>query len=255
MSSGETQAHRTLKRLALAWARTAGLVIAGVEVRIPHSGYRADVAAASRHPTGPEGRIALFECKQCRADLLRDQADEPMTRAQATALGARVDALRIAVASHRPDLRRGETLFPEFDAYDLAGLRHDTLHRLERELETMQQKLLTSVKFSRLHAYHAADLLYLVTEPGILEAHEVPNGWGWLVRDGECLVLATPPVRLETQPARRLAWLESIAIAGTRAEERASGLRRRPAAQVVAPQARPEIGASEAPTQGGQTAT
>ena len=36
-----------------AWARAAGLVIAGVEVRIQHSGYRADVAAASRHPMGP----------------------------------------------------------------------------------------------------------------------------------------------------------------------------------------------------------
>lgn len=220
MATGETQAHRTLKRLALEWARAARLVIAGVEVRIPHSGYRADVAAASRHPAGPEGRVALFECKQSRADFLRDQADEAATRTQAAALAARVQALRAAVASHRPDLRRGESLFAEFDSYDLRGLRHDTLHGLERELDVLQQKLLTSVKFSRLRTYHAADLLYLVTEPGIMEAHEVPDGWGWLVRDGETLVLIQPPVRHETQPDRRLAWLESIAIAGMRATKR-----------------------------------
>ena len=222
MSSGETQAHRTLKRLALTWARAAGLVIAGVEVRIPHSGYRADVAAASRHPMGPEGRVALFECKQGRADFLRDQADETATRTQAAALALRVQSLRAAVASHRPDLRRGESLFPEFDCYDLAGLRHDTLHRLEQELETLQQKLLTSVKFSRLHAHQPADLLYLVTEPGIMAAHEVPNGWGWLIREGDALVLIQPPVRLAPHPEQRLAWLESIAIAGTRETGRAA---------------------------------
>lgn len=222
MSSGETQAHRTLKRLALSWARGAGLVIAGFEVRIPHSGYRADVAAASRHPMGREGRVALFECKQGRADFLRDQADETGTRTQATALATRVQALRAAVASHRPDLRRGETLFPEFDSYDFAGLRHDTLHGLEHELEGLQQKLLTSIKFSRLRTYQAADLLYLVTEPGIMAAHEVPNGWGWLVREGDALVLAQPPVRLAPRPEQRLAWLESIALAGTRETGRAS---------------------------------
>lgn len=222
MSSGETQAHRTLKRLALTWARGAGLVIAGLEVRIPHSGYRADVAAASRHPVGAEGRVALFECKQGRADFLRDQADEPATRTKAIALAARVEALRTAIASHRPDLRRGESLFPEFDSYDLAGLRHDTLNGLEQELESLQQKLLTSVKFSRLHTHQAADLLYLVTEPGIMATHEVPNGWGWLVREGDALVLAQPPVRLAPRPEQRLAWLESIAIAGTRETGRAS---------------------------------
>ena len=133
-----------------------------------------------------------------------------------------MQSLRAAVASHRPDLRRGESLFPEFDCYDLAGLRHDTLHRLEQELETLQQKLLTSVKFSRLHAHQPADLLYLVTEPGIMAAHEVPNGWGWLIREGDALVLIQPPVRLAPRPEQRLAWLESIAIAGTRETGRAA---------------------------------
>ncbi len=215
MKGGETDAHRTLKRLAFNWARGSGLPLIGSEVRVPQSGFRADLAAASRHPAGPGAVVALFECKQSRSDLLRDHADEPSVRAAATAIAERVRRLRLQLASHLPNLRRGESLFPEFDSYDLDGIRHDTLHGLERELELLQRKLSLSTKFSRLHRYHAADYLYLVTEPGLLFPHEVPNGWGWLVRDGESLRLAEPPVRHAPTAASRLAWLEAMALSGT----------------------------------------
>jgi hypothetical protein len=42
--SGETRAHWELKRAALYWAQVQGYGIAGVEVRVPKSRYRADVA-------------------------------------------------------------------------------------------------------------------------------------------------------------------------------------------------------------------
>ena len=171
MKNGETQAHRELKRLAFAWAVENGLPIVGCEVRVPRSGYRADVAAMSRQPLGEAGLVALFECKQCRSDLIRDQADEPAVRIRSVELATRVGELRALIAVHRPDLRRGESLFAEFDEYDLAGLRHDTLHALERELGILQSKLENCVKFARLSRYHAADHLYLVTEPGIVEAY------------------------------------------------------------------------------------
>ena len=217
MSRGETEAHRGLKRLAFEWARNAGLPVIGCEVRVPKSPYRADVAAVSRHPMKADGVVALFECKQCRADFLKDQADEPSTRRTAADIAARLQSLRSLLASHRPDLRRGESLFAEFDSYDLDGLRHDTLHGLERELEVLQRKLISGVKFSRLHKYHGADLFYLVTEPGIVEPHEVPVGWGWLLREGDGLILAQPPIRHTTSAKTRLFWLENIAIAGTSA--------------------------------------
>lgn len=215
MNGGESDAHRALKRLAFDWAREAGLALIASEVRVPQSGFRADLAAASRHPTTAGSVVVLFECKQCRSDLLRDHADEPKMRAAATEIVERIRGLRRQLAVHLPSLRRGESLFPEFDSYDLDGIRHDTLHGLERELELLQRKLSASTKFSRLHRYHAADYLYLVTEPGLLSPHEVPNGWGWLVRDGQSLVLTEPPVRHSPTPAIRLAWLESMALAGT----------------------------------------
>lgn len=225
MSRGETEAHRKLKQLAIEWAREAGFPLVAGEVRVPKSGYRADVAALTRAALSSEARTALFECKQCRADFLRDQLDEPAARSEAMALAARVGALRALLAVHRPDLRRGESLFAEFDSYDLGGIRHDVLHGLERELARLQRKLTTSVKFARLHKYHAADFLYLVTEPGLLDRREVPDGWGWLVRDGERLVVAQPPLRHAVTAERRLAWLENVAWAGSVASARLFGCR------------------------------
>lgn len=222
MNRGETNAHRELKRLAFAWARENSLPIAACEVRIPASGYRADVAACSRDAT--DQLAALFECKQCRADFLRDQADEPAVRQQAMELTARMSALRELLAVHRPDLRRGESLFAEYDNYDFRGLRHDGLHALENELETLQKKMIQSVKFSRLRRYHAADHLYLVTESGMMTENEVPLGWGWLVRSGDALTCALKPVRLSPTPRQRLRWLEAIAVAGTRSTALALGL-------------------------------
>lgn len=213
----ETAAHLRLKRLAFDWARANGLPMAGFEVRVPRSGYRADVAAVSRHPTGEQGLAAVFECKQARSDFLRDEADEPAVKARCAELVERVQQLRALIGLHRPDLRRGEALFPEFDDYDFRGLRHDTLAQVERELEIAQEKAVRCVKFARLKRYHAADYLYLVTEPGLIAAHEVPMGWGWLVRAGEALELRLRPVRHSTSPATRLAWLETLAVAGCRA--------------------------------------
>ena len=224
MNRGETAAHQALKQLAFAWARENGFPIAACEVRIPASGYRADVAACSPTRKGAERVVALFECKQCRADFLRDQANEPAVRLQNAELAKRMNALRALVAEHRPDLRRGEALFPEYDDYDFRGLRHAGLHALEKELETLQRKIVECVKFSRLHRYRAADHLYLVTEAGIMTENEVPLGWGWLVHEGDALICKAKPVRLSITPQQTLRWFEAIAVAGTRATAKAFGV-------------------------------
>lgn len=220
--SGESRGHRALKRLALAWARERDLVLAACEVRVPRSPYRADVVAATRGVATGGGTVALFECKQSRADFLRDEADELEVRRTALAAADRLRSLREAIGGHRPDLRRGLGLFPEWDDVDVRGLRHDTLERLEREVQCLQRRLIHRVKFARLHRYGAADHLYLVTSPGILAAGEVPDGWGWLEASStdSTLHLRVRPQRRTMPAGSGPLWLEAIAWAGARASRR-----------------------------------
>lgn len=114
MLSAETPSHQRLKALALVWAQANGFAICGLAVRIPRSGHRADVAVCGR---GAGARTAVFECKQARADLLKDAHAEAVTRARLADLVERRRKLEEMFTVHRPDLRRGEALFPEFDAW------------------------------------------------------------------------------------------------------------------------------------------
>jgi hypothetical protein len=63
-----------------------------------------------------------------------------------------------------------------------------------------------------------------VVEEGIFAPTELPAGWGVLQRRGEELDLTRPPVLLDAAPEQRRALLESIALAGTRAVNRAAGI-------------------------------
>ncbi len=213
MNRGETDTHRNLKALALDWARANGFAIAAPEVRVPKSGYRADVAAASR---GENRRIAVFECKQARADLLKDAHAEAETKRKLAELIVRRAKLEELLAVHRPDLRRGESLFAEFDSWDFSGLEHATYRDVLAELATLQARVLKGTRFSKMYRYRCADLLYLVVEEAIFTEAEIPAGWGLLVRRGEALVLVRPPVALEAAEAQRIALLENIALAATR---------------------------------------
>jgi len=212
MATNETETHRQLKALALAWAAANGFPIAATEVRVPRSGYRADAAACSR---GANRRTAVFECKQARADLLKDAHAEAATRRELAELIARRAKLEELLATHRPDLRRGEALFPEFDTWDFAGLEHATYCGVLAELATLQARVLKGTKLSKMFRYRCADFLYLVVEEHIFAEAEIPAGWGLLVRRGDGLGLTRPPVALAAAPEQRLALLESIALAAT----------------------------------------
>ena len=236
MARGETDNHLRLKSLALTWARANGFAIAACEVRVPKSGYRADVAACSavfaglRREEGGAGRFrqgdaggvrrtAVFECKQARPDLLKDAHAEAATREKLAELIARRAKLEELLAMHRPDLRRGEALFAEFDAWDFSGLEHATYRGVLEEIDTVQRRVRGGTKFSKMLRYRCADFLYLVVEENIYAEAEIPAGWGLLVRRvaeaGEELQLVRAPVALGAGEEQRLALLEAIAVVAT----------------------------------------
>lgn len=221
MKSGETAAHAELKRLALLWAQTNGFAIAAPEVRLPRSGYRVDVAACSR---GDGGRTAVFECKQARADLLKDAHAEEATRGRLGELIARRAALEEMFTTHCPELRRGEALWAEFDTWDFARLEHQTYRAVLEEIDCLQKRVVRGTKFSRMFRWRCADMLFLVVEEGIFAEAEIPAGWGLLMREGDRLVVRRDPVALDSKEEQRRALLESIAIAATRAVNREAGI-------------------------------
>jgi hypothetical protein len=149
------------------------------------------------------GKTAIFECKQARSDLLKDAGNEVETRDEIQKLTARLLDLEQLIGGHRPDLRKGDSLFPEFDAVDLSATRHATYRRVLADLATWQQRRLKGTKFSQLFRWRTADLFYLVSEPGIFAPAEVPAGWGLLVREGDRLVLDRRPVQVDSGPEAR----------------------------------------------------
>jgi hypothetical protein len=226
--SAETANHARLKALTLAWAQANGFPICAAEVRVPRSGYRADVAACGR---GATARTAVFECKQARADLLKDAHAEAATRARLAELAERRRKLEELLAVHRPDLRRGEALWPEYDTWDFSALEHRAYRGVLDELETVQRRVLRGTKFSKMFRYRCADFLYLVVEENIFAEAEIPAGWGLLVRSDATLRLVRAPASLEAVAAQRAALLEMIALAATRAVNHAAGVVTAPAAR------------------------
>lgn len=242
MPGGESARHRELKRLALRWAQLEGWSICAEEVALPHSSYRADLAAyrpaterlREPDPRDPSrqrivtraavGLTAVFECKQARSDFLKDSRASAALQAKLAKLAERRATLERTLRVHHPTLRSGETLFPEFDTAALEALEHATLQRVLAQIRTLQGQLYEGVKFEELVRYRCASACWLVAEPEVFTPGEVPLGWGLLVRQGEALVVQQKPALLECHERTRLALLQRIAQMATRGANRAHGL-------------------------------
>jgi hypothetical protein len=224
MPCGETQLHWNLKRLALIWAQQQGYSVCGAEVRLPRSAFRADLAAYRPSTKDAPAVSAIFECKQSRADFLKDShAAEPTLR-RLRELEHRKQKLDEMLGTHYPSLRKGESLFQEFDAVDPSRLEHKTYAVVMREIGILKNRLYAKTKFDKLTRYNLANVCYVVVEPGVLADHEAPEGWGLLVRDGDDLVLQAKPLWKTAEADQQLAILTQIAKSGTRLWNKAFGV-------------------------------
>ena len=213
---GETASHRELKRLALIWAQENGYPLAALEVSLPNSRYRADVAAYRPQRKGTLGHTVVFECKQSRPDLRRDDCRSSKMLARLEAVYRRQEVLERNLRIHYPTLRTGETLFPEWDDFDFAAIEHRGYRQVVRELSALQNQLRDGRKFENMCRYRCANLFYLVAPNELTRLSEVPIGWGLLTASEGGLALARKPVWHDSSETARLRLLQRIARAGTR---------------------------------------
>jgi len=216
---GETARHSRLKRLAFLWAQAHGYSACAMEVTLPRSRYRADVAAY-RPQAKKIGSTAIFECKQALCDLRRDNCHSNIARQRLEAICRRRQILETRLRVHYPNLRNGDSLFPEFDSHDFTAIGHRGYARVLSELKAQQNRLYDCTKFDKLTRYRRANLYFLVLPKELFRDSEVPVGWGALVESDGALTLMRRPVWQETTPENRIHFLQRVAAAGTRAFKR-----------------------------------
>jgi hypothetical protein len=219
--SGETSRHLGLKALAAEWAVGQGLLFVAPEVSFPHRRFRVDVAACAPMRKVPSHKpvshlssvlkaAVVFECKQVRGDLIRDNKRRTLLSERLKTLEARRHRLETLLHVHLPHLANGEALFPEFDSYRLRQHSHAGYQKLLREIRIAKRGVLDGTKFDRLLSYKVANLHYLVAEEKLIETHELPNGWGLLLRRGERLELLVKPLWQAIGVEEQLVFLQRM---------------------------------------------
>lgn len=218
-AGGETERHARLKRLAFLWAQAQGYFACAMEVSLPKCRYRADVAAYRLAPR-EIGSTAIFECKQALCDLRRDNCQSDAARQRLETISQRRQLLERHLRAHYPNLRNGDSLFPEFELPDFTVLGHRGYARLLRDLRSLQNRLYDCTKFDKLLRYRCANLYFLVLPGELFRDSEIPIGWGALVETDGTLELVRKPTWHETTADYHIRLLHRIAMAGTRAINR-----------------------------------
>lgn len=249
----ETPRHAELKREALRFLLAHGCAAVAMEVRCPSSRYRADAAgyldsraAAAGEmeragtlwsPAGAgagvagrrvrsEARTVVIECKQSRADFLRDTAAADALLAERDRLlaeKARVE--RELIPLYEPHLRRaGEFLFGDLEEWEFERSRLAAYRNVARSLRAVTESLYGETKLFLMAQYRVADRLYLLAPPGVIVPRELPTGWGLLEHRrrgarGESLTnvrVVTEARALSARDEVRARLLRNIAVAATR---------------------------------------
>ena len=238
-ATAESAEHRHLKLLALRWAQANGYPICAAEVSLPTFRFRLDAAAyrpgraqelrheaksgrPRRVSVAALGLTAIFECKASRPDYLRDSRSISALTKRLAALGARKLQHEETLKLHYPSIRNGDSLFAEFETLNFERPGYEVYQHVLDEMRQLGARLHANTKFDKLTTWRAANVRYVVAEPGLFADHELPSDWGLLVRDGDELKLTRLPVFHEVEAAQRLALLHRIALTATRAANRAA---------------------------------
>lgn len=178
-------------------------------------------------------RTVIIECKQSRADFLRDDAQlEPLLRERERLRARKRDLEETVVKCHEPQLRvGGSSLFTECEQWRFEESRIATYRKVLVALRRIDAMVHGETKFCLLARYRLADRLYIAAPVGVISARELPSGWGLIecrrrtLRTGGARVsgLDDLPVSetvsapaLDTPEHRRLRLLRNLAVAASR---------------------------------------
>ncbi len=234
----ESPSHSNLKRAALEFLLLHGCAAAAIEVGCPISRYRIDVAGyldklperrkrevqAGPLPRGVSAGTVFIECKASRGDFLRDQRQLPALLQRREHLQRSLERLRHElVKPMEPHLRRSDGfLFPEMESWDFCLSRLHSHRAIVRALRQIDRKLYNETKFFMISQYRLAARLYVLAPRGMIQARELPKGWGLLEADGRAgggaggvAVRHEAPV-LTTGEKHVIRTLRNIAVAASR---------------------------------------
>jgi hypothetical protein len=214
VTTGESETHQRLKEQTFRWAYHRGFRCCAMEVRAPGSRFRVDVAAIRLDRRLGEPTVAVFECKQSREDLDRDNRRHSELEARLRTQQERRAKLERLLAVHYPSLRTSDSLFPEWATFDFTAIDHVGYRQTIQKITRIQRQLFGNTKFDLMTRYNLGNLHYLVTTPELLHEHEAPLGWGLIEVDGDDMAVEKcAPTRFSgTEPLR---WLERIAKSAT----------------------------------------
>ena len=232
----ESAAHKELKRLALIWAQARGYRIAAAEVSLPNYRFRLDAAGyrperirvidSARRAAWQQavGVTAVFECKASKPDFRRDSRSFAGTVEQLKTLHERKVRIEEELRLFYPSIRNGDSLFQEFETLNFERPGHERYQRTLDDITRLTSRLYANTKFDKLVKWGAANVFYVVAEPGTVLPHELPACWGLLVREADALQLVEKPVLHDVAEPQRLALLHRISLAATRAVNREQGI-------------------------------
>ena len=174
--------RRDMKRAILAWLipqKPSGM---GLNVPTKVSKYRADIAAfwsspAKKRLMAPD-KTVIVEIRrnreQCWPDCSRQEELLPLLREKKNEKASMEAMLR----ETEPDLKDGDTLFPEFENWNYKLTKNRAYHKCLRQLEEIEHALYKGSRFEQIRRAYVADYLYLAVPTGTVAPEELADGWG-----------------------------------------------------------------------------
>lgn len=229
--------RQQLQRAVLAWMGEQA--VAGMATQVPTrlTRFRAHVAGfwtetvRNPHVDGPRRLLVprqtvIVELRQRRKECWPDATNSSSLLPRYRELKEQRLKLEAGIREHEPELRRTDTLFPEFSDWDYERSRDPVYMETLRELKRVARALYKGTSFEAIRAASLADLLYLAVPAKAVHPYELADGWGllWVTRDLKVHVAAKAEDQ-RCQPDNRLHLVQNVAQAASQAVLFANGIR------------------------------